>query len=126
MPITAMTEAGIQVACGNPECSEIFAVDFADLVLGDVNPRQEDPDCVWLPPCAKCGAVEQLVRTPSVPSVMCSEHLKAVNTLGERLKSAGRTYNDVHPDAPMVHDFKAETPPRPEVFRSERVFVLKT
>jgi len=106
MPIIQLTETLVTQQCVVCDAERDIQVDT--LTLGMLTPGGvEDTVSILMPRCA-CGAYEQLVRSlEAAPLSMQGhplEHRKAVNALGERLKSLGNTHEQ------LVHNFAAEPP----------------
>lgn len=89
MPIQEITRgpSGPEISKVCQNCGEIASISADSLKLGSENM----PNAIKLPPCAKCGAVEMLVRSTdaNVPDHL-SAHRKSVNALSEYLLSKGK------------------------------------
>ena len=79
MPIDELTNDDVNQTCAS--CRSTRRIALGNLIAGDEGPTPESsvPNVVRLPPCASCGAVEFLIRSPDEeaahPSPGCFGHL---------------------------------------------------
>jgi hypothetical protein len=84
MPLKQLTATTLTQEC--PFCGTDNDIDVSSLEAGQENGLA---DCIGLPPCESCGALEVLIRNKS--GAGHREHSLAVNRLHARLKAAEQT-----------------------------------